>query len=240
MNTFRHILFGILITLIIISVSWYTTAANKSKKTSSEKVVENFSRYPLHKFPKSFRTYPFQRSKAMKVYKVAEEEGNKYLQAIDSKDLSIIIFRRFFWNVKKTPYLSWQWRAKTLPKGADERHSNTNDSACGVYVDFGKYTGKIIKYTWSTTVPVGTVIPKKPNKFDMIVKETGKKNLGKWQTVSVNVLKDYKRLFHSSPKKNPSGFGILTDGNAIHSKAACDYDNFTISQTPINASTNTR
>ncbi len=203
------------------------------KKLPPLRVVEDFSGYELDKFPKNFRTYPFQRSKAEQVYLVKDEGGNKVLHAFDDKDLSVQAFKRFPWEVKRWPHFSWRWKAVTLPPNADENNGRPNDSACGIYVTFGGYTGNAIKYVWSTTLPAGTVVEKKPNKFYIVVLDSGSGGVGSWQTKAVNVLEDHKRLFKSEPSADPDGFGLLTDGNATHSPSACDYDDFKVSETPF-------
>ena len=73
----------------------------------AEKLVESFNTYELDKFPKSFKTYPFQRGKAEQVYLVKEEGGNQFLHALDDKDLSAQAFKRFSWDVKSWPYFSF-------------------------------------------------------------------------------------------------------------------------------------
>lgn|SRR3989338_9861384 len=91
------------------------------KKMSSLRIVEAFTQYETDKFPKSFRTYPFQRGKAEQVYIVREENGNRYLSAKDDKDISVQIFKKFSWEADRWPHFSWKWRAITLPKGAAEK-----------------------------------------------------------------------------------------------------------------------
>ena len=209
------------------------TLSSAALRAEGARNVENFTQYDVDKFPKSFRTYPFQRGKAEKVYIVKDENGNKILHASDDQDISVQTFKRFMWNVKEYPNFSWKWRAITIPKGADERNGMPNDSACGIYVTFGGYTGNAIKYVWSSTLPAGTVVEKKPGKFYILVVESGSGNVGSWETKSVNVMEDYRRLFKSEPSKDPEGFGLLTDGNATHTPAVCDYDDFQISETPF-------
>lgn len=194
------------------------------------RIIEDFSREPVGEFPEGFKTYPFHRGPAMRVYSVRSEGVNRFLKALDLEEISVQIFRKFEWEVHRWPNFSWGWRATTLPKGAAENNPKKNDSACGVYVLFGNYTGHVLKYVWSTTLPIGTAVEKKPGEFYMIVMESGSKNLGTWQTITINVVEDYKRLFKKAPEKNPEGFGILTDGNATHTPSACDYDNFKISE----------
>lgn len=219
----KKLSFAALMTITILGLS-----ANPAHAVRN---VEEFSQYELDKFPKSFRTYPFQRGKADDVYIVKEENGNKFLHASDDKDISVQSFKRFVWDTKAYPNFSWRWRAITLPKGANENNGMPNDSACGIYVTFGGYTGNAIKYVWSTTQPVGTIIEKKPGKFYIVVVDSGEGSVGSWVTRSVNVVDDYKRIFKSEPKDTPDGFGLLTDGNATHTPAVCDYDDFRISET---------
>lgn len=200
------------------------------EKLSPLRVIEDFSNAPAGKFPESFRTYPFQRGKALEVYTVGEEGGNRFLKGAEKNDNSVQVFKRFRWDRIRYPYASWKWRAKALPAGGNENNGRPNDSACGIYIVFGGYTGKALKYVWSSTLPAGTVVTKKPGKFYILVKESGPRKLNIWRTVNVNVVEDFKRLFHADPGKDPNGFGILTDGNATHTPSSCDYDDFMIAE----------
>ncbi|MBI2066730.1 MAG: DUF3047 domain-containing protein [Deltaproteobacteria bacterium] len=190
--------------------------------------IENFSNSFVQKFPRHFRTFPFQGGKARQVYEVREENGNRYLAGKDDQDISIQIFRRFHWELEKHPIFQWRWRARLLPQGAKESEPTKNDSACGVYVVFGGYTGNSLKYVWSSSLSVGTVAVKKPGKAYFVVMNRG--SPGSWQEIKVDVLNDYQRIFKEKPRANPIGFGILTDGNATHSPSACDYDDFAVSR----------
>lgn len=180
-------------------------------------------------FPSTWQTFPFQGGKAKQVYKVEEENGQRFIRAYDNQDLSVRILKDFPWSLSKYPNISWRWRARELPKGAAENKRETNDSACGVYVAFGKISGVAFKYVWSSTLPVGYVWEKDPGKFFVIVKTSGAANLNQWQDVKANVLEDYKKYFKKDPNKDPSGIGLLTDGNAMHVTASCDYGDFKIS-----------
>ncbi len=195
-------------------------------------VVEPFTNYSVGSFPRRFRTYPLQRAKAMKVYRVAEEGENRFLRAHDEKELSVQILRQFYWQVKRFPWASWRWRPRILPAGADERPGKGgNDSACGVYILFGQYSGKALKYVWSTNAPRGTVVRKKPGKFHILVKTSGKPADPKaWQRVTINIPEEYRAQFDKELTINPTGFGVLTDGNAVDKPAACDYDDFTVAE----------
>ncbi len=204
------------------------------KQQSSEVVVDDFSKVKsIGDFPIRWKTYPFQSGKVKQVYKIAEEKGVRYIHAVDEQDISLPIYKDISWSLKEYPVVKWRWRGLDLPVGAREDSRATNDSACGVYVIFGSMSnGSVLKYVWSSTLPVGHVWEKEPGKFYVTVLASGSKSLNKWQSMTANVYEDYKKYFKKEPTKNPSGIGILTDGNAMHSKAACDYGDFSLSTNP--------
>lgn len=197
---------------------------------SQEFNIDDFSKSTVGAFPGWWKTYPFQKGKAKKVYKVDEEKGQRFIRAEDDQDISIPIFKDFPWSLNMYPVLKWRWRALKLPQGAQEDSRATNDSACGVYVAFGKTSGVGLKYVWSSNLPVGHVWEKDPGKFYIIVATSGASALGKWKNQKINVEEDFKKYFKKDPWKDPSGIGIMTDGNATHSPAACDYGDFEISK----------
>lgn len=192
-------------------------------------MVDDFSSYKTDKFPTFWRTWPFQRGKAKDVYFVKEENGKKYLAADDLNGASIQILRDFDWKVDHYPVLSWKWRARTLPVGANETNGATNDSACGVYAVISKARQEMIKWTWSTTAPIGTIYEKKAGKAFIIPIDSGPAKLNQWQSRSVNVKAEYKKYFNKDLDRDLVGIAILTDGNATNTPAACDYADFRIS-----------
>jgi hypothetical protein len=181
-------------------------------------------------FPKDWKTYPFHKNKAKRVYKVGHHGGENFIQAVDDQNISVPIFKDFFWDISQYPYLKFKWRAQQLPKGSKEVNPSTNDSACGVYVGFSRTHA--LKYVWSDLLPPGSFWDKKPGKYVIISKEMGEKNKGQWEEMVVDVPADHQRYFHRPIEKSPIGVGMLTDGNAVHQPAACDYKDFFISKTP--------
>ena len=195
------------------------------------RIIEEFSDEKIGTFPASFKTFPFQRRKAASVYAVSEEAGNRFLRAEvrgKTQQIATQVFKNFYWDLPRWPRLTWRWRAQALPTAA-RGVPRRDDNACAVYVVFGGYGGKALKYAWSTDLPRGRVIEDRPQEFYVIITESGRKNLGHWQTVTLNILEEYRRFFKSDPSKNPSGIGLLTDGDGRKSPAVCDYDDFEIS-----------
>lgn len=232
MRNSKKIKIPFLISLIFLLAPF--TVLGDSKEPSSQLIVDDFSKVKsVGDFPIWWKTYPFQSGKVKKVYKIAEEQGARYIHAVDEQDISLPIYKDISWSLKEYPIVKWRWRALDLPVGAREDSRATNDSACGVYVIFGSMSnGSVLKYVWSSTLPVGHVWEKESGKFYVIVLSSGNKSLKKWQSMMANIYEDYKKYFKKEPSKNPSGIGILTDGNATHSKAACDYGDFSLSENP--------
>ncbi len=191
-------------------------------------IIEDFELTPPGHFPNGWHWLPRDNNKK-KLYTVVEENGNRYLKARD-RGASVIIGKRFRWNVYEYPYLSWRWRVHALPPGGDVRYTKTNDSAAGVYVTFSRnFLGipKSIKYVWSTTLPVGTTTRRKGiGRPWVIVARSGKPDRNGWYTEIFNVLEAYRKIFGEDPPRDALAIGVLTDANSTRSYAEADYDDF--------------
>jgi len=215
-------------------------------------VIEDFQKYNGKPFPDwNFRE---DYNQASSVYSIVEEDGRKFLKGstVNARYMvqlgkqvnenNLIGRNKVSWDILSYPYISWDWRVRILPTGGDETDTETNDSAASIYVVFQRsrvpFAGwqyqpaNWIKYVWSSTLPVGTVISRKISRFGIalyegkyIVVASGKNNIGKWITFKRNVLADYEKHFGAKPDFNPIVIGILTDSNTTNSEAEADYDN---------------
>jgi hypothetical protein len=229
MNPMRILMISALIAALAALTVGLLSPITKAQNISNALVLDNLSSSKVGKFPHRWRTWPMQRKEASKIYVVAEENGNRFIKAYDEYDLSHQIFYNFNWDIEKRPVLSWKWRATALPAGAAESDDTTNDSACGVYVVFGRYKGHAIKYAWSTTLSPGSVVTRRKGSLKIKILDSGNAQLNRWVMRKINVSKDFEALFGKQLDKNPSGIAILTDGNAVHKPAGCDYADFAIS-----------
>jgi hypothetical protein len=190
------------------------------------------------------------KKEASGIYKIVLENSNKFLSA-RSDGNSIQIAKKINWNIKAFPVLEWKWRVTILPKEANEDAKGKNDSGASIYVIFQRsripflsweyQPINVIKYVWSTTLPVGKVVYKEKSKLGstiyegyFFVLETGTGNTGKWITEERNVLDDYKKVFGGSPKYDPYLIAILSDSNNTKSTAAADYDDIIIKKSAVN------
>lgn len=166
-------------------------------------------------------------------YSIDEESGNKFLRfdGIRGKHLSYPFFEDVDVNIHSTPILNWDWRIHDVPDGANEDSKSRNDAAASIYVVFDlghvlfRKVPKSIRYTWSSTLPVGTELSKFHGNQKIIVVGTGEDGMGEWQTFERNIVEDYERLFGDTPPAKPLAILLLSDGNDTKDLAIADYDN---------------
>ena len=94
-------------------------------------VLDDFSRAKLGEFPAEWKP---RKDEGREVYRVREEGNQRFLRA-EAKGTGIQAARETpNWDLETYPILTWSWRPREFPKGADERKSGTNDSPLAVYV----------------------------------------------------------------------------------------------------------
>lgn len=171
-------------------------------------------------------------------YKILEENGNKFLRysGTRAKHINFPLIndkKENIYNIDiyETPILSWKVRAHQLPKNANERDNDRNDSVASVYVVFDmghvalfKKVPKSIRYTWSTTMEKGETTSKLFGNQKIVVIKSGSEDTGKWITFERNILEDYRRLFGDDPPHTPLAILILSDGDSTGSYVKADYD----------------
>jgi hypothetical protein len=116
---------------------------------------------------------------------------------------------------------------RQLPRGGDERHAESYDSAAGVYVLFGsRMLPRVLKYVWSATVPVGARLQNPLYwRGKTIVLRSGAAAVGEWTEETVNFYRDYRDLFASEPD-DILGIALMTSADSTKSAAEADYDDF--------------
>lgn len=130
-------------------------------------------------------------------------------------------------DLKKTPYLEWQWKVTEVPQGGDFRRRATDDQAAQLYVVFswGVFKQQAIAYIWDSSAPVGTM-SKAPSPvlypfldINAVVVRSGEAEKGAWITETRNVVEDYKKLFGSEPTRVK---GIRIQINSQHTKSQAE------------------
>jgi hypothetical protein len=155
-------------------------------------------------------------------FTVIEESPTRALH-LRSRGDSSTISKEVKVNLKETPILEWQWKAITLPKGADARQKATDDQAIQLYVTWERFPklvrSRIIGYIWDTTAPAGTVVKsQKTGLITYVVVKSGPADLGKWLTESRNVQEDFKRIYGEAPDE-VAAVSIASDSDDTQSTA---------------------
>jgi len=166
-------------------------------------------------------------------YTIMEENGNQFLRfkGIRGKHLSYPFFDELDVNIYETPILSWDWRIHDIPETASEYDKNRNDAAASIYVVFDlghvlfRKVPKSIRYTWSSTLAVGTELSKFHGNQKIVVIGSGEDGLSEWKTFERNIVEDYQRLFEDDPPSKPIAILVLSDGNDTNDFTMADYDN---------------
>jgi hypothetical protein len=206
----------------IIAASQLTAAVYDA---SSLKIVEDFSRYEINSFPAGWEA---RGGEGPEVYRV-KSDGAAYLEAA-AEHTAVAIAKRYSYDLKEYPVLSWQWKAVVLPRGGDERYRKTGDSGAGIYVIFPGILPKNIKYVWSASLPVGadTESPYS-SRTKIVVLRNQSSPVGKWVAEKINVYEDYKRLFGEEPGR-VQAIGIMSDSDDTYSSAIANYRKIAISK----------
>jgi hypothetical protein len=162
---------------------------------------------------------------------VKKEDGNRFVR-LHTENEALRFSKRndvdFDWSLKTHPRLSWRWRALELPEGASER--GENDTGGAVYVTFGTdWLGrpKSIKYTYSSSLPVGTVVDF-GNLYVIVVDSAREPRTGEWQRVERNVVQDYRQVFGGSPPDRPVSITLWSDSDTTGDVATVDIDDIAL------------
>jgi len=148
-----------------------------------------------------WRVYPFTESAKFKFAPaVVVDDGRRALQLRTDSE-SMRIGRAVKVDVKKTPWLSWEWKALDLPERGDVRDPKLNDQAARIMLMFEGMKG--ILYIWDTVSPVGT--ESRPDELEifervLIVVRSGPSGLGQWMRERRDVNADYRRIFGDAPR----------------------------------------
>ena len=134
----------------------------------------------------------------------------------------------------QTPIIQFHWKVASLIEGADNRVASKEDSPVRIVLGFegdkskltfGEKTKSLLAksatgkelpyaqliYVWANQYPVGTVIANPHTKrVEMVVAVSGAAEVGKWVTISRNVVDDFKKAFGEEPGLM-TDVGILTD-----------------------------
>jgi hypothetical protein len=188
-------------------------------------ILDNFERYGSSKFPKKWSDAS---GAAQGTYRIEAESGNHFLRA-RAENKSVQIGLEHIFSAKKLRHLRWRWRVRALPAGANEKNAERHDAAAQVYVIFDSpYWPRVIKFTWSTSLPPGSRFTNPLyDRGRVVVMRSGPADINSWFEEKVNFYAEYKKFFGNEPGQ-VQGIGILTSSDATKSLSIADYDDFAL------------
>lgn len=168
-------------------------------QAASPMVLEDFRLKDPDGFPTGWKTQTNNR--ARETYTIQTEGETAFLAA---KQADQRVYKRIAWNPKALPVLTWRWRLKAAPAGAEPI------AAIFVSLDTDLMVIPVAnKYVWSATKAKGTM--KEGGFFDAseIVQRTGLQPVGEWIEERVNVYEDFKRIHRHEPAPEAWGISLL-------------------------------
>ncbi len=155
-------------------------------------------------------------------YTVEHKDGKSYLKAESNASASAIVYKKEF-NVYEFPRIGWEWRAENIYRQGDAKTKAGDDYPMRIYIIFkynpeaagfldklkynslkliyGEYPPhSSLNYIWSSREhPENILTSPYTDQSKVILLQKGDKNVGKWITEEVNIVKDYRQAFGSQP-----------------------------------------
>ena len=201
-----------------------------------------------------WRHWAFSRFKKPTRYELVTDGGHVVVKATADRSASGLRHR-----LKLDPFLypviRWRWKVDKLIASADNTRKDAEDSPVRILVtfdgdvdklpfderlvfdDFHLLTGQrmpyaTLVYIWENRVRTGSVIPNAhTSRIKMIVAESGRENLGRWRTITRNVVDDFRRAFGEEPGTITS-VGIMTDTDNTRTKVQALYGDIEFRRVP--------
>lgn len=235
----------LLILVLVPGNGLVATHATEAQPRAKATVIEDFESYEAGGLPTRWH-FIDRRQQLIPVtpdimdptqhFVVMQERGDRFLRAVTvgrAHRLVLMNGEAYRWDVREHPVLRWNWRAHTLPQGANEEREETNDTGGAVYVTFSKdWLGRprSIKYSYSSTLPIGTVADY--GRLKVLVVASGRDGIGKWHTMERDIVADYRQLFGGDPPDEPISIMLWSDSNTVsNGEAQVDFDDLVLAPT---------
>jgi Protein of unknown function (DUF3047) len=222
----RLAILGILLSLVVLGELGAQMVKLQGVDTAPGSIVlDAFEQHSNGKFPTNWRSAG---SGAEHIYRIETDGDNRFLHA-RAENRGTQIGLEYVFDPKKLQHLQWRWRVRALPVGADERVTEKHDAAAQVYVIFdSRYWPRIIKFIWSTALPIGSRFTHPLyHRGRVVVLRSGPPDKSGWYDEKVNFYAEYKKFFGNEPGQ-VQGIAILTSSDSTKSLAAADYDDFVL------------
>lgn len=198
---------------------------------SCDRVLDDFSRGPEGGFPEGWETHPGSGLEAARLegmYRVVTHEGRRVLHARSgSREVTLGLGVKD-WDLEQHPIVEWEWKVVVLPQGADESQGGRQDSAAAltaVWMIGLPFVVRRLTYTFSSTLPAGSRVSSRFGYDQLLVADSGVRQVGEWRRVRVNLLENYRAFFDRQDAEAPTGVALTTDAGDTGSRAEAYFAN---------------
>lgn len=140
-------------------------------------------------------------SRARETY-AQESEGELTFLAARGADQRV--YKKIAWDPKAHPIVTWRWRLRQVPAGADPI------AAVFVSLDTDLMVIPVAtKYLWSASKAAGTMTEGGVFDASEIVLRSGSQPVGEWVEERVNAYEDFKRIHQHEPAEKAWGISLL-------------------------------
>ncbi len=155
-------------------------------------------------------------------YSLVDHHGMQAIRGRTDSSASAL-YKDLGTDLRKTPYLSWQWQVENVFDNPHERAKKGDDFPARVYVVYKKgpfpWNTLAINYVWSSDNSIGdhwgSAYTKKSH---VVVLQSGDAKAGQWVAEKRNVAEDFKTFFGIDVRKI-NGYAIMVDGDNTSSTA---------------------
>lgn len=207
---------------------------------------------PGEKFPEGWHPLTFKNIESHTRYSLVKDGDTVVVKAVSEASASGVI-RKIRIDPNKYPIIEWRWKVTNVYKKSDVTKKNGDDYPARIYITFEYDPGRIgffdkvkynlikqfygeyppmgaLNYIWVSKAPIGTIAPNPyTERNQMIVVESGKKELDTWITEERNILDDFFAAFGETPPMI-SGIGIMTDSDNTKESATAFYGDILLKQ----------
>jgi hypothetical protein len=232
--------------LLLVSFAAATAVAQPPAATNGAPQVTSFSSArPGAAYPSGWAPVKINDEKKPTDYAMVDDGGAVVLHATADGAASLLGYKTSF-DIKAAPTLEWRWKVKNLIASADNAVASKEDSPARIVLEFDGDKSKLslaerstiaagkllsgrelpyatLMYIWSNKEPVGKLVQNpRTSRVQMVVASSGANGVGAWQSLSRNVLDDFRRAFKEDPGKL-IGVAVLTDTDNTGEKTEAWY-----------------
>jgi len=192
--------------------------------------------------PDGWRAWTLSKFKKPTQYQLVDSDGKTVVKASARGSASGLVHPLSI-DPAVYRFLQWRWQVTELIATADNTKKQKEDSPVRVVVSFDGdldslpfddrmffdnirlLTGQqlpyaTLMYIWENRAARGSIIANMhTSRIKMIVAESGRQKVGRWQDITRNVYDDYKRVFGAAPGRI-TAIAIMTDtdntGENVH------------------------